>query len=196
MKIHNNFAMKILLSESQRTILETQRLILRPWREDDAETLFKYASDPEVGPHAGWPPHKNVEESREIIRTVFGGESMWAVELKSTREPIGCVGYLSAEFSNLPIADDEAEVGYWIAKPYWNQGICTEAMKAVVDYCFEVKGFTRLWGDYFPDNPASGRVMEKCGFSDTGRETTCPNLEVDGDRPVRIMCLTKMEKSK
>lgn len=176
--------------------METERLILRPWREDDAETLFKYASDPEVGPRAGWPPHQSVEESREIIKGIFGGDGMWAVELKETGEPIGCVGYLPSSASNLSIADDEAEVGYWIAKPYWNQGICTEAMKAVVDYCFEVKGFTRLWGDYFSENLASGRVMAKCGFSDTGRETTCPNLEVGGDRPVRIMCLTKIGKSK
>lgn len=176
--------------------METERLILRQWREDDAEALYKYASDPEVGPRAGWPPHQSVEESREIINGIFSGEGMWAVELKETGEPIGCVGYLLSSASNLSIADDEAEVGYWIAKPYWNQGICTEAMKAVVDYCFEVKGFTRLWGDYFSENLASGRVMEKCGFSDTGRTTTCPNLEVGGDRPVRIMCLTKIGKSK
>lgn len=176
--------------------METERLILRPWVETDAEALYKYASDPEVGPCAGWPPHQSVEESREIINGIFSGEGMWAVELKETGEPIGCVGYLPSSASNLSIADDEAEVGYWIARPYWNQGICTEAMRDVVDYCFEVKGFTRLWGDYFPENPASGRVMEKCGFSDTGRETTCPNLEVGGDRPVRIMSLIKMEKSK
>lgn len=54
--------------------IETEELILRPWQESDAETLFKYASDPEVGPRAGWPPHKSVEESLEIIRTVFAGE--------------------------------------------------------------------------------------------------------------------------
>lgn len=68
-------------------ILETKRLVLRPWQESDAGALFKYASDPDVGPRAGWPPHKSVEESLEIIRTVFSGEGMWAVELKETREP-------------------------------------------------------------------------------------------------------------
>ena len=173
--------------------METQRLLLRPWHEDDAEALYKYASDPEVGPRAGWPPHQSVEESREIINGIFGGEGMWAVALKETGEPIGCVGYLTAECSNLPIAADEAEVGYWIARPYWNQGICTEAMKAVVNYCFEAKEFQKLWGDYFPTNPASGKVMVKCGFVDTGRTTTCPNLEVGGDRPVRVMCLSRKE---
>lgn len=177
------------LIEMNMQNLETKRLILRPWLESDAGMLFKYASDPDVGPRAGWPPHKSVEESLEIIRTVFSGEGMWAVELKETSEVIGCVGYLPAALSNLDIEEDQCEVGYWIAKPYWNQGICTEAMRAIVDYCFNVKGFTVLWGDYFPDNPASGRVMEKCGFIDTGKETLCPTLEVGAARPVRVMML-------
>ena len=171
--------------------METERLILRPWRESDAEALYQYASDPELGPRAGWPPHKNVEESREIIRTLFSGEGMWAVEWKATGEAIGCVGYLTASHSNLKISENECEVGYWIARPYWGQGICSEALKLVVDYCFRKKGFNTLWGSYFPSNPASGRVMEKCGFEDTGRETRCPNLEVGGDMPVRVMRLTK-----
>ena len=61
--------------------METNRILLRPWRESDAEALFKYASDPEVGPRAGWPPHKSVEESLEIIRTVFND-----VDLKNARQ--------------------------------------------------------------------------------------------------------------
>lgn len=169
--------------------LETKRLLLRPWIEEDAEALYKYASDPLVGPRAGWAPHQSVEESREIIRGIFGGEGMWAVVLKETEEPIGCVGYLGAEVSNLQIAQDECEVGYWIARPYWGRGICTEALRAVVEYGLRDKGFKAMWGNYFPTNPASGRVMEKCGFVDTGKETTCPNLEVGSDQPVRIMKL-------
>ena len=90
--------------------METARIILRPWQEDDAEVLFKYASDPELGPLAGWPPHKSVDESREVIRTIFSKEGMWAVVWKATGEPIGCVGYLSASDSNLAIEADTAEV--------------------------------------------------------------------------------------
>ncbi len=146
-------------------------------------------SNPEVGPRAGWPPHKSVEESLEIIRNVFSGEGMWAIVLKETSEVIGCVGYLSAEYSNLNIEKDQCEVGYWIAKPYWGKGICTEALRAVVDYCFNVKGVSVLWGDYFPDNQASGKVMENCGFKDTGRETLCPTLEIGADKPVRVLRL-------
>ena len=61
----------------------------------------------------------------------------------------------------------------------------------VIDHCFNEKGFTTLWGSYFPSNPASGRVMEKCGFVDTGEETICPNLEVGSDYPVKVMKLDK-----
>ena len=74
--------------------METKRIILRPWRESDAETLYRWASDPDVGPRAGWPPHQSVEESLEIIRTVFNdATNTWAIELKETGEAIGAMGY-------------------------------------------------------------------------------------------------------
>ena len=169
--------------------IETERLILRPWEESDAEALYRYASDPEVGPRAGWPPHKSVEESLMIIKEVFSTGTMWAVQMKGSDEAIGCVGYLPSDCCNLEIGENEVEVGYWIARPFWNMGICTEAMAAIVDFCFNVKGFEVLWGDYFTENPASGRVMAKCGFVETGEETCLPNLEVGSDKPVRVMML-------
>ncbi len=117
------------------------------------------------------------------------------MELRERATPIGCVSYLPTSCSNLSIADGHCEVGYWIARPYWGQGIGSEALSKVVDYCFNVKGFSVLWGTYFPDNPASGRVMEKCGFRHTGQETTCPSLSVGADRPVLIMRLCREEYS-
>ena len=62
--------------------MENERIVLRPWRESDAEALYKYASDPDVGPRAGWPPHKSVDESLEIIRTVFNNDTTWAIVWK------------------------------------------------------------------------------------------------------------------
>lgn len=169
--------------------MQTERLAFRHWQETDADTLYKYACDPEVGPRAGWPPHQSVEESREIIRTVFGGDTMWAIVLKETNEPIGCIGYLPKGSSNIEVGENEAEIGYWIARPYWNQGICTEALRWMIDYCFNHAHLTLLWSDFFLDNPASGHVMEKCGFQDTGRETFCPNLLNGKDRKVRVKVL-------
>ena len=72
--------------------LETRRLLLRPWREEDAPALFRYASDPQVGPRTGWKPHASVEESREIIRTVLSEPDTFAVILRETGEPVGSVG--------------------------------------------------------------------------------------------------------
>ncbi|MGM9753269.1 MAG: GNAT family N-acetyltransferase [Candidatus Cryptobacteroides sp.] len=169
--------------------IETRRLILRPWRESDAETLFRYASDPDVGPRAGWPPHKDIEESRRVIRDIFTNDRTWAVTLRETDEAIGCMGYYIHGESNIAIGENDAEIGYWIAKPYWNRGIATEALGAMVNYCFNVKGFLALWSDFFIDNPASGRVMEKCGFKDTGQTNWCSHLYHGDDRPVHIMKL-------
>ena len=167
--------------------METGRIRLRPWRESDAETLFKYASDPEVGPRAGWPPHKSVEESLEIIRTVFNNDRTWAIELKETGEPIGCIGYFIHGESNIDIGENDVEAGYWVARPYWNRGICTEALRLMINHCFNEKGYCAIWSDFFLDNPASGRVMEKCNFRDTGRINLCSRLQVGSDRPVKVM---------
>ena len=169
--------------------METSRIVLRPWRESDAEVLYRWASDPDVGPRAGWPPHKSVEESLEIICTIFHSDHIWAIELKETGEPIGCIGYMVRGESNIGIGENDAEVGYWVARPYWNRGICSEALRLLVDYCFNVKSFRTLWADYFPDNPASGKVMEHCGFRDTGRINRCSRLQLGSDRPVKIMRL-------
>jgi RimJ/RimL family protein N-acetyltransferase len=170
--------------------METDRILLRPWRESDAGALLKYASDPEVGPRAGWPPHKSEEESLEIIRKVFMNERTWAIELKETGEPIGCIGYFVYGESNISIGENDAETGYWVARPYWNRGICTEALRLVLDHCSREKGFDTVWSDFFVDNPASGRVMEKCGFEDTGEINYCSQLQMGSDRPVKVMKLS------
>lgn len=170
-------------------IIQTRRLYFRPWNEADAQVLFKYASDPDVGPRAGWPPHQSVDESRKVIRDFFSNGHTWALVLKDTDEPVGCMGYYPAGESNIGIGEEDAELGYWVAKPYWNQGLCTEALRAMIDWCFNKKGFRTLWCDFFVDNPASGRVMEKCGFRDTGETNWCSHLYRGGEQPVRIMRL-------
>lgn len=167
--------------------MQTDRIILRPWQESDAEMLYKYASDPDVGMRAGWPPHKSVEESLEIIRTVFAIPTIWAVELKETGEPIGCMGYMLEHDLNIPARKDEPLVGYWIGKPYWNKGICTEALQLMLDHIRRETNYTSLVSSHYIDNPASGRVMEKCGFKATG-ETAIDEEQYSGNNHVmRIM---------
>lgn len=103
--------------------LETPRLLLRPWRETDAAHLYDIARDPRVGPIAGWPAHTSVEQSAEIIRTVFRHPEVYALELKESGRAIGCVGILIGKDSNFDIGDDEGEIAYWIGVPYWGQGL-------------------------------------------------------------------------
>ena len=170
-------------------MMETDRLLLRPWLESDAEALYKYASDPDVGPRAGWPPHNSVEESRGIIRTVFSNATTWAIVWKETGEPIGAIGYGPSCDCNLPAREGEPITGYWIAKPYWNQGICTEALTMMIDHIRKTTNLTSLISGHFIDNPASGRVMEKCGFVTTG-ETCIDDSQYQGaDRPIRVLRL-------
>ena len=169
--------------------METERILLRPWREEDAVALYRHASDPEVGPRAGWSPHKSVDESREIIRTLFANDHTWAIVQKESGEPIGCICYYTPDESNIGIGPNDAEVGYWVARPYWNKGIATEALKLLIDYCFRHRGFRTLWADYFPDNQASGRMMQKCGFHDTGQLNHCSRLAIGSNRPVKVMRL-------
>ncbi len=145
--------------------LETQRLILRPWEETDAESLYEYAKDPRIGPITGWPVHTSVENSREVIRTVLSAPENYAVCLKTDNRPIGCVGLTVGEKSNLKLPDTEGEIGYWIGVPFWGQGLIPEAVRAVIRRGFEDLGLTTLWCGYFEGNDKSRRVQEKCGFT-------------------------------
>lgn len=169
--------------------MQTERIILRLWEDSDAEALFKYASDPDVGTRAGWPPHKSVEESMEIIRTVFRNDTTWAIELKETGEAIGAMGYMPDCPLNLPAREGEPLVGYWVGKPYWNQGICTEALQLMIDFIRKETNYTSLIGCHFVDNPASGRVMEKCGFLATGETAFDEGLHAGEKRPLRVLRL-------
>ncbi len=144
--------------------LQTPRLILRPWHESDAESLYEFAKDPRVGPIAGWPAHTSVENSRDIIRDVLSADETYAVTLKSDDAAIGSVGLLIGDRSNLNIGADEGEIGYWIGVPYWGQGLIPEAASEVIRYAFEDLELSALWCGYFDGNEKSKRVGEKCGF--------------------------------
>ena len=176
-------------------VFETPRLLARPWYESDAAVLFLYASDPDVGERAGWPPHSCPEDSLKVIRDIFSNGHTWALELKETGEPVGCICYYVQSESNIGIGQHDAEIGYWIGKPYWNLGLGTKALHGMIDYCFDIKGFETLWADYLVDNPASGRVMEKCGFTDTGKCNLLSHLYKGGERPVKIMRLDNEKQS-
>lgn len=146
-------------------MIETERLILRPWLESDAEALFKYASDPDIEPIAGWPTHTSVENSLEIIRTVFATPETYAVVLKETGESVGCCGIMFANsLHTAEMKPGEAEIGYWIGKPYWGHGLIPEAVNTMLSRCFNDLALDAVWCGYYEGNTKSKRVCEKCGF--------------------------------
>ncbi len=145
-------------------ILEIERLILRPWEESDAADLFEFASDPAVGPITGWNPHKSVEESLEIIRSVLSVPGTFAVVPKAEGRAVGSISIMAGSQSHLGIPENEAEIGYWIGVPFWGRGLIPEAVRELIRYGFEELGLARIWSGYFDGNEKSKRVQEKCGF--------------------------------
>lgn len=141
---------------------ETERLLIRPWRQSDAGSLYKYACDPDVGPSAGWKPHESIEESRKIIDLVLSAHGTFAVILKESGEAIGSIGIFKTEAKGA--AAGEPELGFWIGKPYWGQGLIPEAVRALLSYCFDTLGCRRIWCAHFEGNEKSRRCQEKCGF--------------------------------
>ena len=145
-------------------MLETERLLLRPWEAGDAGDLFEYAKDERVGPRAGWLPHRDIEESREIIRNVLSFPETYAIVLKETGQVVGSVGLMFNGQSNLKLSDGEAELGYWIGVPYWGRGLVPEAAAELIRHGFEDLGLHRIRAGYFEENRQSERVLEKLGF--------------------------------
>ena len=145
-------------------VLMTQRLILRRWNQKDAEDLYRYACDPDVGPIAGWPPHKNPDESRAVIRDVLNGREAYAICLKEDRKAIGAIELKLNGHTDLTDRDDECEMGYWLGKPFWGRGIVPEAVTEMLRRAFEDIGIQKVWVGYYEGNSKSKRVQEKCRF--------------------------------
>ncbi len=116
-------------------IFETDRLIIRPWSLDDAESLYKYAKDPLVGPIAGWPVHTSVDNSKEIIQTVLSADETYAVCLKEDNIAIGSIGLFTPAQTQTKSGDDELEIGYWIGVPFWGKGLIPEAIRKLQELC-------------------------------------------------------------
>ena len=144
--------------------IETERLILRPWRESDLEDLYAYASVPGVGEMAGWKHHDSIDESRMILDMFMRGKKTLALELKENRKVIGSLGLEEQDPDPEGKEKQGREIGYVLDKAYWGRGLMPEAVKAVTDYCFSVLNWDYLTCGHFLRNFQSKRVVEKCGF--------------------------------
>ena len=163
--------------------LETERLILRRWTEADAESLYEYAKDPDVGIPAGWPAHKSVEESLDVIRNVLTGIECYAICEKESGKAIGAIELKMKGHTDMTDRNDECELGYWLGKPFWGRGYMPESARGLLRHGFEDLGMTTIWCGYYDGNDKSKRVQEKLGFV---YHHTCNEVPVPLMNEVRV----------
>ena len=145
--------------------IETERLILRAWRESDLKDFYEYAKVDGVGQRCGWLPHKDIDESRMILGVFIEEKKTFALELKENGKVVGSIGLETRDADlGIPEALMGREIGYVLNKDYWGRGLMPEAVKAVIDYCFKELNFNWLTCGHFVWNDQSRRVVEKCGF--------------------------------
>ena len=151
--------------------IETDRLVLRPWRESDLEDFYEYASVEGVGEMAGWKHHRTIEETKNILGFFIRDKKTFALELKENGKVIGSLGLEEMDIDPVEGEKLGREIGYVLSKAYWGRGLMPEAVRAVMDYCFGTLGFDYLTCGHFTRNDRSRRVIEKCGFTFFGEST-------------------------
>ena len=148
--------------------LATPRLRLRKLTMRDAGDIYRYSRDPEVARHVLWDAHRSIGDSRAYIRYMIRlyrahEPASWGIEYVSTRQIIGTIGFMWIQEENA-----SAEVGYSLSRDYWNRGLMTEALHAVIQYGFDGMHLNRIEAQHETTNPASGAVMRKCHMQKEG----------------------------
>ena len=145
-------------------MIYTDRLVLRKWKIEDAEAMFKYASDKAISNPCGWKTHQSLEESQKVVDDFIANHPYnFAICLKEDEDnPIGCIELMAN--SKLIQGEGELELGYWLGKPFWGRGYMPEACKAIIKYGFEELNLNTIWCSYYEGNNQSKRVQEKLGF--------------------------------
>ncbi|MBR6891061.1 MAG: GNAT family N-acetyltransferase [Clostridia bacterium] len=148
--------------------LVTPRLKLRRLTMRDAADIYRYSKDVEVARHVLWSAHQSIGESRSYLRYMLRRyrnrePASWGIEYVQTGEVIGTIGFMWIQSDN-----SAAEVGYSLSRDYWNRGLMTEALKAVIAHGFGSMNLNRIEAQHETGNPASGAVMRKCGMVHEG----------------------------
>lgn len=150
------------------TVLETERLVLRPFRMDDLEDFHIYAKNPRVGPNAGWRAHESISESRDILKGFVKAEDLWAIVRRDEDRVMGSVGLHRDRIRPLPKV---RMLGYVLEEAFWGHGYATESALEVLRYAFVDKGLSMVSIYHYAHNDRSRRVVEKCGFQCDGALT-------------------------
>lgn len=167
--------------------LHTDRLTLRPWRQDDLDDLYAYASVDGVGQMAGWKPHGSREESQTILDMFIQQKKTFALEYGG--RVVGSLGIEAYNEEHFPEFSDKKcrEIGYVLAKDCWGQGLMPEAVNEVIRYLFEEVGLDVIFCGHFLWNKQSQRVQEKCGFRHYGFDTYETKVDTTEEDEVNIL---------
>ncbi|MCR4588436.1 MAG: GNAT family N-acetyltransferase [Lachnospiraceae bacterium] len=149
---------------NEQPVLFTDRLILRPFIEEDAKAVYENAKDPEIGPLCGWIPHPDIEHTKEVLRDILIGPDSFAIVRVDTGDPIGACSLFPVSGKKVRENETAEEIGYWLGRDYWGQGYATEIVKELQRYAFEEKQLDALWCCYYDGNERSHNVQTKCGF--------------------------------
>jgi len=148
-------------------VIETERLILRPFKQSDLYDFNEYASVPGVGEMAGWKHHETIEKTQEILDMFIKEDKTFAIVFKKNNKVIGSLGVekygLEEKLTEFKSYYGR-EIGYVLSKDYWGKGIMPEAVGAVNNYLFNDLNLDFLTCGYYDFNNQSKRVQEKCGF--------------------------------
>lgn len=149
-------------------VLETPRLTLRPMTMRDAADIYAYSRDKEVARHVLWDAHRSLADSKEYLRFILrqyreGRPSSYGMVLKETGRLVGTIGFMWLNEENSTV-----EIGYSLARSQWNKGLTTEALGALIPMAFTYLNIHRIEAQHDVANPASGRVMLKCGMRREG----------------------------
>ena len=148
-------------------VIETERLILRPFKQSDLYDFNEYASVPGVGEMAGWKHHETIEKTQEILDMFIKEDKTFAIVFKKNNKVIGSLGVekygLEEKLTEFKSYYGR-EIGYVLSKDYWGKGIMPEAVRAVNNYLFNDLNLDFLTCGYYDFNNQSKRVQEKCGF--------------------------------
>lgn len=152
-------------------VIETERLILRPYTVSDAENMYQnWASSEEVTRYLTWPPHTGADATRKLLELWVENYQNpavyhWGITLKGSNAVIGDISVVHMDEKTAA-----AELGWCMGQAWWGQGIMPEAALAVRDYLFDRVGFHRVEARHDKNNPKSGRVMQKIGMQYEGTQ--------------------------
>lgn len=217
--------------------IATRRLVLRPWKHDDpneARSLYRFASDPQIGPRCGWMPHTSEADSLDLLNHVLTGPENYAITLRNGQDggspatriaagdPIGSIELketgpndhatsyvremLDAHELKKNVNEDDVRrlldhsehdlaLGYWIGRPFWGQGLMTEALEAMLQRAFGENGLgaNAVWGGHYVENIGSGKVMEHCGLWPVGRKKDDYFSQIDEHHDCVLRVITRKE---